>query len=491
MPATVNWSQPQRQPLSGLVLALLKSLGSLLKGLWPFILLAIFSGNDEEKGKSIFIFSVLAVVTVLLLIGSLVNFFFFRFYILDEELIIKKGWLKKVVLTVPLQKIQAVHIEQSPLHQLLNIVKLSADTAGSSKTEVTIQALRKPMAEALRERLSYQQRGPESDSENAAPAYIPPLFTLREKDLLKLAISANHVEAFFILLSAAFGIFENIKTVNEQLVDDAERWLPPGTAPVLFFLFVSVLVITLFISTTRIFFKFYGFAATQSPQGMQLKSGLANTRERFVAFGKVQYISWRANWLRQQLGLWLFRYHTAGDEDVEKKMKAEVPVTEKRLISLLAQPYHPVPDTTEVEPILLHRSYVQRRALIVGLLPALVAIVVSFYWWQYRSFFLLLWSLFVYVQALVFQRRFRLWVYDDVAYLNRGVWGREGLMVKWRAVQTVTCSQTIYQRRNSLANFTLYTAAGSIVIPYISLPVAQQLMNYALYKVESEKRRPL
>ena len=32
-------------------MALLKSLGSLLKGLWPFILLAIFSGNDEEKGK--------------------------------------------------------------------------------------------------------------------------------------------------------------------------------------------------------------------------------------------------------------------------------------------------------------------------------------------------------------------------------------------------------------------------------------------------------
>ena len=137
-------------------MALLKSLGSLLKGLWPFILIAIFSGNDEEEKKSVFLFSVLAAVAVLLLVSSLVNFFFFRFYIQEDELIIKKGWLKKVVLTVPLQKIQAVHIEQGPLHQLLNIVKLSADTAGSSKTEVTIQALRKPMAEALRERYAWE-----------------------------------------------------------------------------------------------------------------------------------------------------------------------------------------------------------------------------------------------------------------------------------------------------------------------------------------------
>lgn len=488
---TVNWSQPQRQPASGLVLALLKSLGSLLKGLWPFILIAIFSGNDEEEKKSVFLFSVLAAVTVLLLVSSLVNFFFFRFYIQEDELIIKKGWLKKVVLTVPLQKIQAVHIEQGPLHQLLNIVKLSADTAGSSKTEVTIQALRKPMAEALRERLSAQQRQPENESEHTAPTYTPPLFILGEKDLLKLAISANHVEAFFILLSAAYGIFENIKTVNEQLVDDAERWLPAGSVPVLLFLFISVLTITLFISTTRIFFKFYGFAATQSPQGMQLKSGLANTRERFVAFSKVQFISWRANWLRRRLGLWLFRYHTAGDDDVEKKMKAEVPITQKPFISLLAQPYHPVPDTTDVEPILLHRAYAQRHTLMVGLVPSLIAIIVSFYWWDFKSFYFLLWPLFIYWQAWLFQRHFRLWVFEDVAYLHRGVWGREALLVKWEAVQTISVSQNLYQRRKSLANLTLYTAAGNITVPYIPSPVAQQLMNYTLYKVESEKSRLL
>ncbi len=459
-----------------------------MKGLWPFVLLAIFRSSDEEAEKSLYMFGLIATVTGLVLIGSLINFFFFRFYIDGDELVIKKGWLIKQVLTIPLQKIQAVHIEQGPLHQLLNIVKLSADTAGSSKTEITIQALRKPMAEALRERLSARQTAPETEGENAAPAYIAPLFTLGDKDLLKLAFSANHVEAFFLLLSAAFGIVENIKTVNSQFVDDAERSLPAGTAPVLFFLFAAVLVITLFISTTRIFFKFYGFAAMQSPLGMRLKSGLANTRERFVAFEKVQYISWRANWLRQRLGLWIFRFHTSGDEEVEKKMKAEVPITQQHFISLLAQPYHPLPDTTEREPVLVQPAYVQRQVLMAGVLPALILMAGTFYWWQYKALFFLLWPLFIYWRARLFQRKFRLWVYDDVAYLRRGIWGREELIVKWEVAQNISISQSIYQRRQHLANLTLDTAAGRITIPYIRLQVAQGLMNYCLYKVEKEEK---
>ena len=182
-----------------------------------------------------------------------------------DELIIKKGWLKKEVLTIPLQKIQAVHIEQSPLHQLLNIVKLSADTAGSNQTEVTIQALRKPMAEAFGSACLIIKRKWRKGHRTGNKL---PLFTLSDGDLMKLALSANHLEAFFILLSSAVGAFENIKTVNEDWVDGAAGWMPEGSLPVILFLIISVLMITLLISTTRIFFKFYGFTAFHTPSGI-------------------------------------------------------------------------------------------------------------------------------------------------------------------------------------------------------------------------------
>lgn len=485
MQPPIDWSRPQRQPLSGLMVALLKSFGSLLKGLWPFVLLAIFRSNDEEADKSIFMFSVITAVTVLVLIGSLINFFFFRFYIQQDELVIKKGWLKKQVLTIPLQKIQAVHIEQGLLHQLLNIVKLSADTAGSSKTEVSIEALHKPMAEALRQRLS-QQIENNAGTPNAATA--TPLLTLSEKDLLKLSFSANHIEAFFILLSAVYGIFDNLKTVNETWVAGAEGWLPAGTVTVLLFFVTTVLIITLLISTTRIFFKFYGFTALQSPAGLQLKSGLASTRERFVAFQKVQYISWRANWVRRKLGIWLLQYHTAGGyDDAEKQnMKAEVPLTQKHFISLLVQPYHPLPHTDENLAVRVHAAYVARRTLMAGLVPALVLIAATAYWWQYRSLFFLLWPLLTLWRTWLFQRSFRLHLSEEVLYLRRGAWGVEKLLLKWNAAQSVAFSQSLYQQQKGLASIKIYTAAGAIVIPYIDVALAQAILNYGLYKVEKE-----
>ena len=480
MQPTINWSQPQRQPLSGLLVALLKSFGQVLKGTWPFILLALFRGEQKEFDKYD---AILLLAAAIVFISSLGSYLFFRFYIEGDELIIKKGWLKKKVLTIPLQKIQAVHIEQSPLHQLLNIVKLSADTAGSNDTEVTIDALRKPMAEALRERLSYHK---EETVEGAAVPQKESLFTLADSDLLKLALSANHLEAFFILLSAAFGAFENLKTVNAEWVDGAAGWLPEGSLPVFLFLILSVLVITLLISTTRIFFKFYGFTAFYTPSGMQLKSGLASTRERFVAFNKIQFISWRANWIRRRLGLWLLQYHTAGGDDVKEAVKAEVPVTQKSFISLLVQPYHALPDTTGITAVRIHSSYVLRRTLMIGLIPAFILMAATVYWWHYNALLWLLWPGWMALCAWRFQRKFRLWVYDDVLYISRGVWGVEKVLLKWRALQATAFTQSIYQRNKGLANLHLYTAAGTLVIPFIDVATALPLMNYGLYKVEKE-----
>lgn len=480
MQPNIDWSQPQRQPFTGLVITLLQSFGSVLKRLWPFLLLALFQGKQKEFD---FYDGVLLSAALLTIIGSISAFLFFRFYIDGEELIIKKGWLKKQVLTVPLHKIHAVHIEQGLLHQLLNIVKLSADTAGSNKTEVTIHALRQPMAEALRHRLSQQRSMADEEQTESTPT---PLLTLSEKDLLKLSISANHVEAFFILLSAVYGIFENIKTVNEDWVEGAEGWLPAGSVPLLLLLATTVLLITILISTTRIFFRFYGFSAFATPLGLQLRSGLANTRERLVALKKVQFVSWRANWVRRRLGLWLLQYHTAGADEVKSNMKAQVPITQKHFISLLVQPYHPLPDLAGTMPVRVHPIYPWRQLLLAGLVPALVLIAATVYWWGAKSFIFLLWPPLAGWRAWLYQQKFRLYLYEEVLYLRRGVWGLEKLILKWNAAQSIAISQSLYQRRKGLANITIHTAAGDISLPYLDITEARQIVNYGLYKVEKE-----
>ena len=260
-----NWQKPQRQPLAGLVIVFIKTIWEVLKRIWPFILLMFFNSKTDRFDKVELIAAVFAGLTI---VGSLIKFFFFRFYILNEELIIKKGWLKKEVIVVPLQKIQTVHIEESFLHNALGIVKLSVDTAGSSNTEVTIDALLRPMAKALQAQLDAKEyQGEENVIKQ--PSFSIPILSLSGKDLLKLSLSANHVEAFFIMLSFGFGIYDNLRRINEGFVAKAADIIPQGLF-LIAILIGTILIITVFISTIRICLKFYGLSVSRIPSGFYI-----------------------------------------------------------------------------------------------------------------------------------------------------------------------------------------------------------------------------
>jgi putative membrane protein len=76
---------------------------------------------------------------------------------------------------------------------------------------------------------------------------------------------------------------------------------------------------------------------------------------------------------------------------------------------------------------------------------------------------------------------------DDVAFIKQGWFGQEWILLQWYKIQSVEMKQTIFQRRRGLASLRLYTAAGSISVPFIDKDAANQVVNYALYKIESSK----
>ncbi|HEY0059825.1 MAG TPA: PH domain-containing protein, partial [Flavisolibacter sp.] len=419
----------------------------------------------------------------LTIIGSIVKFYFFRFYIFGEELIIKKGWLRKETIVIPLQKIQTVHIEQSALHQVLNIVKISIDTAGLSKTEVTIDALSRPMAEALQGRLQSSVTPDLQGAEEHTPTL--PILTLGIKDLLKLSVSANHIEAFFILLSFTYGLYDSIKTISGGLVDEATGLFPRHSILLFAILCAVVLGITILISTIRIFLKFYSFSVLRTPAGFYIKRGLTNVKEQLVPFGRIQFITWSANWIRKQMGLWLLEYKVAGGTDTKNKMKVEVPVTELHFIESLVADYHTKPDLLSLNAVRIHPSYITRRILVAGILPAVLLMGLTWYWWGTNALLLALIPVLVGLKAFVLQRKFRAFALAEVLYIDRSSYGSKMVLLKWHKLQTVTIEQSIYQRGRDLATLRLHTASGTIVLPYVDLPAARQFMNYALYKIES------
>lgn len=477
-----NWSHPQRQPIAGLVVVFLNTIWEVAKRLWPLLILMVIGkkGNVSRYEYMAIGFLVITIVTALL------RFLYFRFYLEENKLIIRKGWIHKETQVIPLEKIQTVNIEQGPLHQLLRIVKLSIDTAGTQNAEATIDSLHQSMAIALRERLLSESQKVEATESKAGSGEV--ILKLNGADLGRLSISANHLEAFFILLSFGFGLYENLKDIDNSLLSGLDAYLPEGAFFPLLFLAITILIITVLVSTARIFFRFYNFRLLRTDKGYQIKSGLTLIKEKLIGLDKIQFLSWKANWIRKLMGMWMLEYHVAGGEELKNNLKVQVPVTRNSYLHTLVNNYQAIPTIEDAITIGMHRAFVQRRLLILGLLPSII--LAAIFWWLIQWYVLLffIFPLLVLLVSWMFQKKFSLWAFDDVLFIKKGILGEERILMLWHKVQAVSLQQSIYQRRKDLASLLISTAGGTITVNFIELQAARALADFILYKTESSNK---
>lgn len=485
-----SWSIPRRQARAGLVIIVLKATVTILKTLWPLFLLLIVKEN--RKGLDLYEVIFLA-LPVIILTRSLVEYFYFRYYIANGNLVIRRGFIRKHTITIPLEKIQAVHIEQNLLHQLANVAKVKIDTAGSEKTEAEIDAIEVPRAEQLKECLLREKLEITEEATIMAPAKETPVMRLSLNDLLKLGISANHIQAFFIVFAFSITWLQNLEEVFGdrviRLVKASSTQVGVSVASASLAV-AFVLIISIFVSIMRIFLNYFDFQLTQTEKGFKIRSGLINTRQNLVPFAKIQYISWEANWVRRKIGLFNLEFHQVmSDDSRNRKRRVKVPLTQPAYIEGLLAHYHQLVAPSAVATFGIHPSYISRHTLLRGLLPVGVFLVIFLLIkWEPGWLLLLLLVPVVALHAYIFRRNFHIYISPEALQVNSGTWGRKTQIVKWYKGQRVTIQQSIYQRAHALATLHLSTAGGTITIPFISLELARQIQDYSLYEIEKSDR---
>ena len=289
----VDWTRPQRQSPAALLILLYKAMISLLKFLWPLLLVLIIRKKSSENKMDNY--EILAlVVSILSLARSGLEYFNFRFSVVANELIIKKGFFTKRTITLPLEKIQAVHAEQSWLHSILNVSSLSFDTAGSEKTEAKIEALDKSRSSALKEFILGQRTEIQSANTEVQQPREEMLVTLLGKDLFKLSISANHLKAFFLLLAFIYSSLQSVG-VSDKEYSGVMKWLADilqtDESRLFVFLAIAVLIVSVGISVINVMLTYYDFIISRSEKGFRIRSGLINKKEKFVPFRKIQFVT--------------------------------------------------------------------------------------------------------------------------------------------------------------------------------------------------------
>lgn len=484
MAETYSWAHPQRQPASAMIIVVFRSFVSLIKMLWPALLAIFFSQRKEGKAEKWLIISAIAVAAGL--VYAVTEYFFFRFFITGNELVVKKGFFNKREIVLPLSRIQAVHLDQDWLHRLLNIVKVSVDSPGASNAEVKF-SLKRETAEAFRKYILEESGHHEEVAVREAAAETVPVISLSGRDLLKLGISANFLKAFFILLAFFISVLDNLEGVTGKKSSEWMQWAgdqaSQSSATALAMIGIMVLLVSVVASFVMVVLKYGDFRMEKIRNGFHIKTGLLNRKEKFVPFQKVQYISWKANWIRRHIPYYLLQFHAKGERESKEKWDISVPVTRLSFFEPLLQHYHPMLQEG-ISFVKVHPSFVSRRIL-VGFIICVALFLVL--WLPFEKY--ALWAFlplpFTALSSWLFQKKYNARLGEEAIQVNKEIFGKGSILLRWDKVQSVAVSQSIFQRRKNLATLKLFTASGVVVVPFIFLQEANALRDYALFKVET------
>ena len=138
-----KFSVEQRQSKIGMLVIFFDKLVSVIKNYLIFLIIPLI--NDPDLILIIIFILIVTLVTAILTFIEF-RYFTFQFDFKNNDFIIKKGFLKKTKLSVPLNKIQQINLNQNFVHKLLNLYEVQMDTAGSDSKEVSIKAVEKNIA---------------------------------------------------------------------------------------------------------------------------------------------------------------------------------------------------------------------------------------------------------------------------------------------------------------------------------------------------------
>lgn len=483
-----DWSKPQRQS----PVALLFIIWRILKESWIAILLVFgkYLFRDAEQTKSKFddnaIYYALGFFVFILLIriNQLIQFFRFRIYVQGGELIVISGVLSKTQTILPLERVQSVHLKQNYLHRFTNTCGLKLETAGSAHTEVEIDAIDLHKAMALQQILQKQTHAVVSGEKQEVPASILGISTA---DVLKLAISENHIKTLLLILFFALARLDDLR---QYFGVDTEKVIGDGVDKVLsasqlwVLLICAVLTLTLAVSFARVLIRYYAMQLRISEKGFQMQWGFLQTQQKMLLHNKVQMLSWNSNWVRGLLGIRILRFFMAGEDIVKDGQWIRLPVLQQDVLRKIIAPYQSVWPAENSAPHKVHHAYGWRMTVLIGL-PACVLLCIPIYLWKpWLVAFPILALMYYAISNLIAQRNFRYWYNHQTIQCTKGVWGREHVLLNFERVQHVEIKTSPYLRAKQLATLVLHTAGEKVVIPYIDLAQANYLADCCLLNIE-------
>ena len=496
-------SIPQRQsPLAVifLVLRFVRSIG--------IVQIVIGAGFVLSRSPSLLLLAlgIVVVGAVLLLISGL-GWWRYTFEVSDGELRVEQGVISRQRLTVPLDRVQAVSIQQKFLHRLVGLVQVSADTAGTAQSEFTIDAVKRPVAEALqRAAADYRSNAGQSDlhvdnaAEASSAAGVPPaadreILRRTPGELFKVAVTQLPFSGLAVI-APLFAFSGEILDRLPSFVDEPDvtfsvgRWL-------LWFIplaIVAVLLFSVFLNIVRVFLVDWNLTVTATASGLRKNAGLLSKSSTAASLPRLQLVRVSQSWLTRLVGMShvsLIGIRTAaapgqaGEEvggTISVPGSSDAEVAELRRLGLDNSP-----GVQELDRRVSHQEIYKdtRNAAVLAVLLAGGLFFTPLGLWSLLFLFL------IPVEWLTVRRRIRLhrWGVSADAIANQNeLLTRTRSETLLRKVNSVTVRQSLFERKRNLATLVIELAGTEIAIGMIPIDEARAVRDRALFVAETDRR---
>lgn len=444
-----------------------------------FVALAVaLGGGGEGAGGTVMLVAFILVAFVGWEIAYVKRF---TYQETEDTFDIQSGVLSRREREIPFERIQNVDIAQNVFQRAIGIAEVRLETAGGGESEARLRYVSKSEATRLQELISKRKRG---DTERDPGASDDILFELESRELGILGVTSANFRLFGLIVFAVlvFG------SAGAQQTDFMTDGVVEPRMTILLLLGPALAAVGLFIiwiiSGVQAVLRYYGFRLLRHDEELRYERGLFQRYNGTIPLSKVQTLMIRENLFARAAGYANLVIETAGYAPGQgsDSVESAVPIAKRNRVFELA---NTIEDFGEIEfkraPKRARTRYLGRYtivvAIVVGLAGGYHALTNALPDWYYAA---ILWLLVPPAAHLK-------WTHIGYFYTDRhiitrlGFWTRRTTIVPYYRLQTVTDSQTIFQRRRRLGTLIVDTASsggfwgGDAIALDIDIDVAREL----------------
>jgi putative membrane protein len=493
-----DFSKPQRQSVKGIAIMFADTFQEIIRATWAPLLIVFYR---VDWSKMLFLVIGLLVLLLIISIIAYLKYIHFTFF-LDEqkqEFVIQKGIITKNKMTIQLNKIQQVNINQSLVQKLVGVYSLDIDTAGSNKKEVSIRAIDHRIAQHLKEKLLESEKKVVGSVEvNQEETIHQPFLKISLPTLLKVGLTSNYGRSIALIIGfigSLYGGFYDVVNSFEVDEDEVNGIVEQGMSyfSLSFFLFI-ILTLVLLINLVRTVVKFFDYQMTIQKNALAINFGLFSKKNTLLKPTKVQVTTYSQNYFQKKLNLFdlnLKQASSTDDADAEgKKNDIEVPgCNQEERNAILTKILTKVPMTEQI--IQPNFRYLIKGVLLGVVFPVVLVLVLGvfvFKGMQVYFPFLIVYVLFVAVLLFFKFKNYRLLLSRDFIMIKSKAWDVEHQIVEPFKIQGVTTKQYFWHKKSDVVHLTIHTAAGDLNFNFASYSLVKPWVNYWLYEVERKER---